>query len=103
MYLVTFTYWVALVVSQFQTFYTFRRNLSDIYSWIPPSDCFPPYYGSEYLGPPPYCATIPVASTPSQEWPSVSECVGTVALTINVSLVLSHWHSVRCWGWILMF
>ncbi|KAM5537540.1 hypothetical protein V8D89_008867 [Ganoderma adspersum] len=84
MYLATFASWITLVVTQFQTFHTIRHNLSEIYSWIPPSDCFFQDVSDRDL--PAYCTTIPAEASHHLvgEWPATSECVGTVSLTFNV-------------------
>ena len=86
MYLTTFASWITLVVTQFQTFHTIRRNLSEIYSWIPPSDCF--FRDSSDDALPAYCTTIPaeVSHNLAGYWPATSECVGTVSLTFNVRI-----------------
>ena len=102
MYLATFAYWIALSVSQFQAFYTFRHILSNIYSLIPPADCFTvPSWEYSRSGLPGYCTAIPVPFNPSKGWPSASECVGTVALTFNVRPL--HWHLVYHRTRILIF
>ena len=82
MYLATFASWITLVITQFQTFYTIRRNLSEIYSWIPPSDCF----SQNDHDLPEYCTTIPAEASHhlAGYWPATSECAGSVSLTFNV-------------------
>ena len=98
MYICTFTYWVAFLVTQFRTLSAIARHLSNDYWWlhgladsrflIPPSKCFP---GSPFGGLPEYCTAVRTPSyAPTDGWDiTQGDCIGTATLTFNVRGILN--------------
>ena len=84
MYTATLVSWVTLLVSQFRTLAEVKSNVLQTYSWVPPEDCFVQHWSAATL--PGYCTALPAApSSITSRWDSTQACVGTGALTFNVS------------------
>ncbi|PIL28053.1 hypothetical protein GSI_09805 [Ganoderma sinense ZZ0214-1] len=93
MYVATLVYWVAFVVSEFQTLRAAQWHLSNELWWlqslgtslVPPSECFP---GSPLEDSLQYCTSVEVplsVSYRADRWDiTQGDCIGTATLTFNV-------------------